>query len=237
MPNSNIVFIFLMNMGFLNDSSILLMSMLLLQNVLLLPKIKEYFQMMVSKIILSLILLEMTFIFTVQTAYEHSRKMNICVCTIFFYCDVAQGQFGQVFKEGTNTERSKLKKLCQSLVKYHYRSDLFPFFEGGGQEKYYSEVSGNVERLLAEDSPFLCSGVDEEVKCFVYCFFFQELVYIFFKGRTNNLCHPCLRDTCLDFYYGDTNPLARHFPDLFTDSIPDNCVVMAITVVYSNKAI
>lgn len=140
-----------------------------------------------------------------------------------------------MFKEGPN-KRSKLKKLCQFLVKHHYQSDLCPPFECGNQEEFHKEVSDNIMRLLGEDSSFLCNGVDDQVKISIYCSFCKKLIYDIFKGRTNNLSHPCLRDACLDFYYGDTDPLAKHFPDLFTNSIPDNCVVMAITAVHSSKS-
>jgi len=48
------------------------------------------------------------------------------------------------------------------------------------------------------------------------------------------MMHPCIRQTCLDFYYGssqDAHTLARDNFEMFKDSIPEHAVAIVATCV------
>ena len=66
---------------------------------------------------------------------------------------------------------------------------------------------------------------------------FMSFISDLLKGRTNNLAHPSIRKTCLEFFYKGNKSLAAQFPADFRDAIPDNVIALVITVVCLNFTI
>ncbi|KAG1888729.1 hypothetical protein F4604DRAFT_1674362 [Suillus subluteus] len=48
-------------------------------------------------------------------------------------------------------------------------------------------------------------------------------------GRTNNLANEALGSFCMSYFYKGENALAKTFPDLFADAVPEGAVALAAT--------
>jgi Domain of unknown function (DUF6532) len=132
----------------------------------------------------------------------------------------------QIFKDGASF-RGALKKVAAETVKRSYAKDIDPDTDLESQRDLATLIQRNVEALL-ENGKFLQDGTDDEV------WLRQQLnlsVSDVLKGRTNNLAHPSIFKTCLDFFYSGKNSLAARFPSDFKDSIPDHTIALVITTV------
>ncbi|KAF8871277.1 hypothetical protein CPB84DRAFT_1855089 [Gymnopilus junonius] len=117
-----------------------------------------------------------------------------------------------VFQEAS-TYCGRLKTACVELVKRHYKHYFFPDCNIDNQEQLQAVITDNVEHLLDDSNEYHQNGKDRE-------------------GCTNNLAHPCIRDLCIEFYYGlGKDSLARQHPEAFSTTIPEYAVAIAITCI------
>ncbi|CAA7259012.1 unnamed protein product [Cyclocybe aegerita] len=119
-----------------------------------------------------------------------------------------------VFKEAS-TYRGKMKILARHLVPRFYKEELNPDFSGGNQLEQQDIVATNVAELLGEESPYLLNGKDEQ-------------------GKSNNIAHPCIRELCIQHFYGNgQDSIAKTFEDQFKDAIPEHAIAVVMACVYN----
>ncbi|PPQ99351.1 hypothetical protein CVT26_014014, partial [Gymnopilus dilepis] len=115
-----------------------------------------------------------------------------------------------VWNEGT-TYRGKLKTLGRQYIKQYYKEAFDPPTLEGNQLQIFGEIQNSVAFLLT-NSMFLRDGTDD-------------------NGKTNNFSHPCIQALCIDFFYGDKDSLASHFPEDFKDAVPEAALKLVMTCI------
>lgn len=125
-----------------------------------------------------------------------------------------------------------MKSAAAPLVKAYYKLPLseeeMPTGDHNSQD-VLNEGAKKVEKLLYLDD-FTRDGEDTRV-CLLYLA--TTLANTAFQNRANNYTHPVFRDIILAFFYSSSGAygVARHFPEHFTDTIPDSVLVLVVTVV------
>ena len=121
--------------------------------------------------------------------------------------------------------RSKMKKAARLIVVAKY--NILPT-DIDDNDKYEREICANVMTLL-KDGAFLWDGIDENVGSLkLTVWLLTEMVY---QGRTNNLASDAIGAFCISYFYKGENALAKAFPDLFSDAVPEGAVALAATAV------
>ncbi|KAG1799691.1 uncharacterized protein HD556DRAFT_1439350 [Suillus plorans] len=106
-----------------------------------------------------------------------------------------------------STWRSDLKKTAISIAPLSY-SLLPPPSISPQQRATWVERAA---KDLLKGGSFLRFGVDQ-------------------NGKTRNLAHPALRDTCIAFFYTGPYQIARRQPEKFCTQLPISCLALVATV-------
>ncbi|KAJ3818242.1 hypothetical protein F5880DRAFT_1511131 [Lentinula raphanica] len=115
----------------------------------------------------------------------------------------------------TSFYRSAIKRKIRPIVVAAYKLPLVEAdLPRSGNCNSADEVRIVQEKVagLLLNHDFLKYGVDEQ-------------------GKTNNVAHPCLRDSCVQAYYNESTAIAQKFPDQFSTSVPIIALAFVMTVV------
>ncbi|KAG1838569.1 hypothetical protein DFJ58DRAFT_733737 [Suillus subalutaceus] len=118
------------------------------------------------------------------------------------YWDEYKSDMAVLLWDDRATMRSEMKKAARPIVLAHY--EILPP-DVDDENDYEREVRDNVKTLL-QNGAFLRDG-----------------------GRTNNLANEALGSFCMSYFYKGENALAKSFPDLFADAVPEGAVALAAT--------
>ncbi|KAE9385652.1 hypothetical protein BT96DRAFT_1006839 [Gymnopus androsaceus JB14] len=115
----------------------------------------------------------------------------------------------------TSHWRGSLKKVAAPIVKSRYNlplgNDEIPSKRGHNSQDIVNLAVQKVEDLLTDDN-YVQDGEDD-------------------GGHANNYTHPAFREIIHKFFYEDSHGLARTFSDFFNEKVPDNVLVLVITIV------
>ncbi|KAG1848366.1 hypothetical protein C8R48DRAFT_778874 [Suillus tomentosus] len=122
------------------------------------------------------------------------------------YWDIYKRDMAIILWDDRATMRSEMKNAARPIAASKFGilpSDI------DDDDEFEDYVSQRVTELLT-GGYFLQNGVDEQ-------------------GRTNNLAHDALGKLCSTIFYKGDNALAKAFPNVFAEAVPEGAVALAAT--------
>ncbi|KAG2114033.1 hypothetical protein BD769DRAFT_1673597 [Suillus cothurnatus] len=118
------------------------------------------------------------------------------------YWDEYKSDMAVLLWDNRATMHSEMKKVACPIFLAHYKI-LPPDVDD--KNDHEQEVHDNTKALL------------------------QDGAFPWDRGRTNNLANEALSSFCMSYFYKGENALAKTFPDLFTDAVPEGAITLAAT--------
>ncbi|KAJ3494657.1 hypothetical protein NLJ89_g10761 [Agrocybe chaxingu] len=118
-------------------------------------------------------------------------------------------------EEGYIFDRNDVQTRNTNIVVFKEASTYRGKMKTGNQLEQQEIIATNVAELLGEESPYLLNGKDEQ-------------------GKSNNIAHPCIRELCIQHFYGNGQDLmAKMFEDHFKDAIPEHAIAIVMACIYN----